>query len=72
LRTDIGIGPPETGVSDQDWILYSGKMLFIMRTARDKWKEGDCKGLARRESYVHGVMDRDAVHQDGEVQTVWV
>ncbi|CAO2651423.1 Nn.00g039930.m01.CDS01 [Neocucurbitaria sp. VM-36] len=69
----IGIGPPHTLPGDQIWVFYGGQVPFVMRKT-----EKEYHGVANHaltlvgDTYVHGIMDGEAVRDGHDAQTAWI
>jgi hypothetical protein len=55
-RGYIGFGPPTLKVGDEIWVLFGGRMPFVLSRRRTEYK-------FRGEAYVHGIMDGEAVER---------
>jgi hypothetical protein len=70
----IGVGPPDTQVGDQVWILNGGRLPFVLREKESK--KYTCNGSLRfslvGDAYVHGIMDGEFVHSECETGSVWL
>ncbi|KAJ4363410.1 hypothetical protein N0V83_009703 [Neocucurbitaria cava] len=74
----IGIGPPQTSAGDQVWIFYGGQVPFVMRKGEEDGDRGGGSGNDDQDrtltlvgdTYVHGIMDGEAVKHGYAVQTV--
>lgn len=72
----IGIGPPNIQVADEVWILFGGRVPFILRPNGDGVREPQdaadaCERLFIEDTYVHGIMDGQAVKNcETSVKTV--
>lgn len=63
----IGVGPAETKVGDMVTVLFGGAMPFILREI-DAGERGGCYTYVGH-SYVHGIMDGEAVEGSDAVET---
>jgi hypothetical protein len=62
----IGMGPLDTRPGDQVWVLYGGKVPFLVREVRGGRLVGESREFTLvGDAYVHGVMDGQAL-RDGE------
>jgi len=69
----IGIGPPDTQPGDQVWVFDGGRVPFVARkTEQDNVVDSIHKLHLVGDTYVHGIMDGEAVQEDREAQTVWL
>lgn len=60
----IGIGPPDMARGDEVWVLFGGKVPFILRSTGNA-EDQPCKNsndyTLVGNAYVHGIMDGEAV-----------
>jgi hypothetical protein len=69
----IGVGPPETRLGDEVWILYGGQVPFVLgKTEHNNPIEDIQQRKLVGDAYTHGIMDGEAVHADYRTQTVWL
>lgn len=69
----IGIGPPEIQPGDQAWVIYGGRVPFILRTQeQDNVLDGAHAFTLVGDAYVHGIMDGQAVGDGHQAQNVWL
>lgn len=64
----MGIGSSDTQAGDEVFILFGGNMPFVLREINKVDRSGCYKYVGH--SYVHGIMDGEAVQDDGEVKQV--
>ncbi|KAF7539643.1 hypothetical protein G7054_g1984 [Neopestalotiopsis clavispora] len=55
----IGVGSPGCRVGDQVYVLYGGKIPFILRPARKRGRQNCYRYVGH--AYVHGIMDGEAL-----------
>ncbi|ETS77398.1 hypothetical protein PFICI_11272 [Pestalotiopsis fici W106-1] len=55
----IGVGPAGCRVDDRVYVLFGGKLPFILRSARRRGKQNCFKYIGP--GYVHGIMDGEAL-----------
>ncbi|KAI8941941.1 hypothetical protein NX059_000055 [Plenodomus lindquistii] len=60
-RGYMGIGPPQIASGDEVWILYGGRVPFILRKAGPSLALSSGNFTLVGDAYVHGVMDGEAV-----------
>jgi hypothetical protein len=69
----IGMGPPNTKPGDQVWILYGGRVPFVLRKSLGDSASSETQKLKLvGNAYVHGIMDGQAVQDNPEVKTIWL
>ncbi|KAJ4318502.1 hypothetical protein N0V84_006828 [Fusarium piperis] len=73
-RGYVGIGPPTTRVGDSLWVLFGGRMPFILGAVGDEEAEPSNLGGIRKifvgEAYVHGFMKGEAAEDEKSVRKV--
>lgn len=68
----LGVGPPRTRAGDQVWILCGGRVPFVLRRIETKVGNGEPQERTLiGDSYVHGIMDGEAIG-DVRGQSVWL
>jgi hypothetical protein len=69
----IGMGPPHTKSGDQVWILYGGRVPFVLRKAPENSALSETQKFTLvGDAYVHGIMDGQMVQDNLETRTIWL